>query len=61
MKLVMGTKKGTCLDEHLVIPGSVESLYCTPKMNFKLYVNWNLSKILRSAWVTQLVKHLPLA
>jgi len=35
---VMGIKKCTC-DEHEVLHGSVESLYCTPETNIILYVN----------------------
>ena len=36
MKLVMGIKECTCGDEHRVSYASVESLYCTPKMNTTL-------------------------
>ena len=38
-KQVMGMKEGTCGDEHQVLCGSVESLYCTPETNITLYVN----------------------
>ena len=31
--------EGTCHDEHRVMYGSVESLYCTPETNITLYVN----------------------
>ena len=32
-------KEHTC-DEHQGVYGSVESLYCTPKTNITLYVNY---------------------
>ena len=35
---MMEIKEGTC-DEHWVLYGSVESLYCTPGTNITLYVN----------------------
>ena len=35
---MMGTKEGPS-DEHRVMYGSVESLYCTPETNITLYVN----------------------
>ena len=38
MKQVMGIKEFTC-DEHWVLYGSGESVYCTPEINITLYVN----------------------
>ena len=46
MKQVMGIKEGIC-DEHQVMYGRVESLYCTPETNITVYVNWNLKKNLK--------------
>lgn len=40
----MGVKEYTFCGEHWVIYESVESLYCTPKINAMLYVKWNLNK-----------------
>lgn len=34
----MGIKEGTC-DEHRVMCGSVEQLYCTPEINITLCLN----------------------
>ena len=34
----MGIKEGTC-DEHQMLYGSSESLYCTPETNTILYFN----------------------
>ena len=39
MKQVMGIKECTCCDEHWVLYGTVESLYCTFETNITLYVN----------------------
>lgn len=39
-KEVMGTKQCTCHDEHGVVYGTVELLYCTPEANISLYVNY---------------------
>ena len=39
VKQVMGIKDGPG-DEHWVVCGSVESLYCTPEPNITLYVNY---------------------
>ena len=36
---VIGTKEGTCYDEHWVLYVSDESLNFTPKTNITLYVN----------------------
>ena len=36
VKLVMGMKECTCCDEHRVLSGSAESLYCTPEMYMTL-------------------------
>ena len=36
---MMGIKECTCRDEHWVLYGSVESLYCTPETDITLYVN----------------------
>ena len=38
-KQLMGMKGYTC-DEHWVLYGSAESLYCTPETNITLYVNY---------------------
>ena len=38
VKQVIGIKEDTC-DEHQVMYGSVESLYCIPEINLTLYVN----------------------
>ena len=35
---MMGIKEPTCCDEHWVMYGSVESLYCTPETNITLHV-----------------------
>ena len=40
----MGIKKYTCCDEHEVMYGSVESLYCTPETNI-MYVNYTGTKM----------------
>ena len=37
---MMGIKECTCCDEHQVLYGSVELLYCTPETNITLYVNY---------------------
>ena len=39
-KLTMGNKECPYCDEHWVLNGNVESLYCTPETNIKLYVNY---------------------
>ena len=40
--------KGCTYDEHQVMYGSVESLYCTPETNITcMLTNWNLNKNLR--------------
>ena len=36
---VVGIKECARLDEHQVLRGSIESLYCTPETNITLYVN----------------------
>lgn len=38
-KQVTGMKACTCHDEHRVMWGSAESLYCTPEAKTPLYVN----------------------
>ena len=40
-------KEDTCCDEHQLLYGSVESLYCTPETNVTLYDNCNLNKNLK--------------
>ena len=35
----IGDGEGTCCDEHLVLYGCVEPLYCTTETNMTLYVN----------------------
>ena len=40
-KQVMGMKVRTCRDEHQVMDGSDESLYCTPETNITLCVNYS--------------------
>ena len=40
VKGMMGTKECTCCDEHQVMYGSVESLYCTLESNITLCVNY---------------------
>ena len=37
----------TYLDEHWIIYGTVESLYCTPETNIMLYFNYTGIKDLR--------------
>lgn len=44
VKQVMGIKECTCPEEHQVLCGSAESLYCTHETNIILPVNWNLNK-----------------
>ena len=39
VRWVMGTKEGTCWDEHWVLHVSDESLNSTPETNIALYVN----------------------
>ena len=38
---MMGIKEDTC-DEHRVMCGNAESLYCTPENNMSLYVNYTV-------------------
>ena len=38
----MGIKEGTCCNEHQLMHGSVNSLYCTPKTNI---VGWLILKL----------------
>ena len=40
MKWVMEIKECTCCDEHQVMCGIAESLYCIPETNITLYVNY---------------------
>ena len=40
---MIGIKEYT-YDEHWVIYGNVELLYCTLETNITLHVNWNLNK-----------------
>lgn len=42
---LMGIKEATCHDDHWVIYGMVESLYCTHGTNITLYVNCIKNKI----------------
>lgn len=37
---VMGIKEYNCCDEHRVMDGGAESLYCTPEPNITLRVNY---------------------
>lgn len=46
----MGIKEATCPDEHWVLYRSVESPYCTPETNMKLYVNYPGTKILKTQY-----------
>lgn len=39
--------EGVHCDEHQVLYGSVEWLYCTPETNITLFVNCNLNKNLK--------------
>ena len=39
-KIGDGVKEGACCDEHQVMHGSVESLYCTPETKITVYVNY---------------------
>lgn len=41
----MEIKEGTCHDEHPVMYGTAESLYCTPETNIILYANKVKSKL----------------
>lgn len=43
---MMEMKEGICRDEHWVMCGSTESLYCTPDTGIALYVNYTGIKIL---------------
>ena len=40
MKQVKVIKEGICPNEHWMMYGIVESLYCTPEANIVLYVNY---------------------
>ena len=39
-------KECTCCDEHWVLCGSIESLYCTPETN--MLTTWDLNKNLKN-------------
>lgn len=45
MKQEMEIKEGTCHDDHQVLYGIVELLYCPPETNMTLYVNCTEIKI----------------
>ena len=40
----MEFKECSCRDEHRVLYGSIESVYCTPEIKITPYVIWNLNK-----------------
>ena len=52
-KQMMGSEDGTC-DEHWVLYGSDESLYCTPATSLHcVLTSWNLNNFKKHKIITQ--------